>query len=107
MTPIDKKMKELIEFINKNGYMLLEVYDSLNREATLKYFIATDVRCANSSANQIEVTGTDVTDIITDTASTFDSASDFTGSALYKLKNRESTVTRSFSGNFSYVWYRK
>ena len=107
MTPTDKKMKELIEFINKSGYMLLEIYDALNRESTLKYFLATDVRCANSSANQIEVTGTDITDIITDTATAFDSTSDFTGTTMYKLKNRESSVTRSFSGNFSYVWYRK
>lgn len=104
MTLIEKKMKELIEALNVKGLMVLEIYDPLNKATSTKFYICSNLRPPTASIPQVEITGYDISDIILDTASTFDNSPNFIEATYNKISKRENQVRRSFSPNFYWIW---
>lgn len=105
-----KKLVDLIEALNIAKIPILEIYDPDNRESTLRYYKTGNFRPSEGNTHYHSlISCIDITEIINERSSLFANDTHFIQSVITEIEKKTNygqTVTRDYSSQFRWVWYK-
>lgn len=105
---INQLQFDVIQALLDSGITILEIYDPLNREATLRYFAVNEVTVPQSNIPYYTVSGKDMTYVIQQDSlniQQMDSRNRIT--VILTKINEVPDQQRRYSSSYQFVWYLK